>query len=93
MKTSICTYYHFLKLIKFRPIKSNTLFLCINHKYQKLSPRYIIYKVQCNNLNRIFETNSKDELKLHMDLRGMNIKEKIIIRPENFLIHDGIEKV
>ena len=79
MKTSSVTVTQFWEYLKSVP--DNTFFLCINHKYD-YEKRYIIYN---NNNNyecfeKFFDTNSKEELKMWIDLIGYNILRIFLIK-------------
>ena len=77
MKTSIVTVTQFWEYVNSVP--DNTFFLCINHKYD-YEKRYIIYKNNENSFERFFDTNSKEELKIWMDLMGYNLLRNFLIK-------------
>ena len=77
MKTSIVTVTQFWEYVNSVP--DNTFFLCINHKYDN-EKRYIIYKNNYEYSEKIFDTNSKEELKIWMDLIGYNLLRNFLIK-------------
>ena len=77
MKTSIVTVIQFWEYLKSVP--DNTFFLCINHKYD-YEKRYIIYKNNENSFERFFDTNTKEELKIWIDLMGYNLLRNFLIK-------------
>lgn len=77
MKTSIVTLIQFGEYVNSVP--DNTFFLCINHKYDN-EKRYIIYKNNYEYSEKIFDTNSKEELKIWMDLIGYNLLRNFLIK-------------
>lgn len=77
MKTSIVTLIQFGEYLDSVP--DNTFFLCINHKYDN-EKRYIIYKNDEKCFEKIFDTNSKEELKIWMDLMGYNLLRSFLIK-------------
>lgn len=77
MKTSIVTVTQFWEYVNSVP--DNTFFLCINHKYD-YEKRYIIYKNNENSFERFFDTNTKEELKIWIDLMGYNLLRNFLIK-------------
>ena len=77
MKTSIVTLIQFGEYVNSVP--DNTFFLCINHKYDN-EKRYIIYKNNEESFEKFFDTNSKEELKIWMDLIGYNLLRNFLIK-------------
>ena len=77
MKTSIVTVIQFGEYL--RSVPDNTFFLCINHKYD-YEKRYIIYKNNYEYSEKIFDTNSKEELKIWIDLMGYNLLRNFLIK-------------
>ena len=77
MKTSIVTVIQFWEYLKSVP--DNTFFLCINHKYDN-EKRYVIYKNNEESFEKFFDTNSKEELKIWMDLIGYNLLRNFLIK-------------
>ena len=77
MKTSIVTVIQFGEYLDSVP--DNTFFLCINHKYDN-EKRYIIYKNNEEFFEKFFDTNSKEELKIWMDLMGFNLLRNFLIK-------------
>ena len=77
MKTSIATIIQFGKYVNSVP--DNTFFLCINHKYDN-EKRYIIYKNTEESFEKFFDTNSKEELKIWIDLMGYNLLRNFLIK-------------
>ena len=77
MKTSIVTVIQFGEYL--RSVPDNTFFLCINHKYD-YEKRYIIYKNNENSFERFFDTNTKEELKIWIDLMGYNLLRNFLIK-------------
>ena len=77
MKTSIVTLIQFGEYVNSVP--DNTFFLCINHKYDN-EKRYIIYKNNEESFEKFFDTNSKEELKIWMDLMGYNLLRNFLIK-------------
>ena len=77
MKTSIVTLIHFGEYVDSVP--DNTFFLCINHKYDN-EKRYVIYKNNEESFEKFFDTNSKEELKIWMDLIGYNLLRNFLIK-------------
>lgn len=77
MKTSIVTVIKFGEYL--RSVPDNTFFLCINHKYDT-EKRYIIYKNTEESFEKFFDTNSKEELKIWMDLMGYNLLRNFLIK-------------
>lgn len=77
MKTSIVTVIHFGEYL--RSVPDNTFFLCINHKYDN-EKRYIIYKNTEESFEKFFDTDSKEELKIWMDLMGFNLLRNFLIK-------------
>ena len=77
MKTSIVTLIQFGEYVNSVP--DNTFFLCINHKYDN-EKRYIIYKNNEESFEKFFDTNSKEELKMWIDLIGYNILRIFLIK-------------
>ena len=68
MKNSIVTVTQFWEYVN--SVQDNTFFLCINHKYD-YEKRYILYKNNEESFEKFFDTNSKEELKIWMDLMGV----------------------
>ena len=62
-----------------RNMHANTYFLYINHKYDT-DKRYIICKNDKKYFEKFFDTNSKEELKIWMDLMGYNILRNFLIK-------------
>ena len=77
MKTSIVTLIQFGEYVNSVP--DNTFFLCINHKYDN-EKRYIIYKNDEKCFEEFFDTNSKEELKIWMNLMGFNLLRNFLIK-------------
>ena len=75
MKTSIVAVTQFWEYVN--SVQGNTFFLCINHKYEK---RYIIYKNNEKSFEKFFDTNTKEELKIWMDLMGYNLLRSFLIK-------------
>ena len=77
MKTSIVTLSQFVYYIDCVP--DDTFFLYINHKYDS-DKRYIICKNDKKYFERFFDTNSREELKIWMDLMGYNLLRNFLIK-------------
>lgn len=77
MKNSIVTVTQFWEYVNSVP--DNTFFLCINHKYY-YEKRYIIYKNTEESFEKFFDTDSKEELKIWMDLMGYNLLRNFLIK-------------
>ena len=77
MKTSIIELSQFAYYIDSVP--DNTFFLCINHKYDT-DKRYMIYHKYGVFFEKFFDTNSKEELKIWMDLMGYNLLRNFLIK-------------
>ena len=77
MKNSIVTVTQFWEHV--HSVPDHTFFLCINHKYY-YEKRYIIYKNNENSFERFFDTNTKEELKIWIDLMGYNLLRNFLIK-------------
>lgn len=77
MKTSIISNIQFVDYINFVP--NNTFFLCINHKYDT-DKRYIIYKTDEEFFEKFFDTNSKEEVKIWINLMGYKLLQNFLIK-------------
>ena len=77
MKNSIVTVTQFWEYVN--SVQDNTFFLCINHKYD-YEKRYILYKNNEESFEKFFDTNSKEELKIWMDLMGYNLLRNFLIK-------------
>lgn len=76
MKSAVYTFNHLMQIIW--RIPDNTYFLCINHRYDLIN-RYILYKSVKGEFCEEVNTNSKEEMKMRLNLFGFKIIEKYVI--------------
>lgn len=63
-----------------RYIPDNTYFLYFNHEYSIYDPHYSIYRFDGKHLRVVFGTDLKYKAKIQLDLMGLKIFHKFIIR-------------